>query len=354
MPAMTETTPAETSRRRARGGLAVLALLLALLALIVAAACAWRVWQWNNAASAQTAQTEALTARLSAAERTADAARAAQLNLQRQIDDVQNDLRAARDAQNALDQRTRNLETAIGQVSSQQFQSRDALLLDDAEFLLRAGQQRWSLFHDAEAAARAYALADDALSQVSDPAFAPVRSSIANEHAALIAAAAPSRQQALDQLAALRAQAANLPLAQAGNMSRKPDNGVFARAWHALSGILTIQRDTGASVPATDARIAREMLALDLAQAQASLLAFDDAGFRTAAQRAGALLATRFDNGAQEVRAAGSQLQAMLNARTAAPAPQLGGALAQLRALRAAHAAQSLITPVPAVSATKP
>src|SRR5579883_48764 len=261
---MTDDAACQT-RRGARSALMVFACLLTLLALIAAAACAWRVWQWNRIQRTQAERTAALEARVAAAERQWGAVRAQQHSLQSRIDDLHSELRDEHDAQNALDQRTRNLETTIGQISSEQSRGRDALLLDDAEFLLRAGQQRWALFHDAEAAARAYALADDALAQVAEPSFAQVRSGIANERAALIAAAAPSRQQTLDQLTALRAQAADLPLAQAASSSRRPDNGVFARAWQALSGILTIERDSGASVPATDARIAREMLALDLA-----------------------------------------------------------------------------------------
>ncbi len=340
----------DRSRRAAHGTVTMLACLLAVLALLVAAASAWRVWQRNGT---QDAQAAALEARLAASEHEAAAARAQQQTLQNRLDDMQSELRTEHDAQNALDQRTRNLETAIGQISNQQFQGRDALLLDDAEFLLRAGQQRWTLFHDADAAVRAYALADDALAQVSDQVYPPVRSAIANERAALAAAAAPSRMHALDSLASLREQASTLPLAGPESAPHAQDNGVLARAWHALSGVLRVERDNGASAPAADARIARELLALDLAQAQASLLAFDETGFSTAAQRADALLAARFDPDASEVRAARSQLQAVLNARAAAAAPQLGGALAQLRALRASHAMQS-VAPAPAASTDKP
>jgi len=343
----------DRSRRAARGTATVFASILALLALIVAAACAWRVWQWNGTQRAQHAQVSALGARLAASEHETAAARSQLQTLQNRIDDLQSELRAERDAQNALDQRTRNLETAIGQISNQQFQGRDALLLDDAEFLLRAGQQRWMLFHDADAAARAYALADEALAQVSDQVYQPVRSAIANERAALAAAAAPSRMHALDSLASLREQASTLPLAGSESPPHAQENGVLARAWHALSSVLRVERDNGASAPAADARIARELLALGLAQAQASLLAFDETGFRTAVQRADALLAARFDTDAPEVRAARLQLREMLNVRTATPAPQLGGALAQLRALRASHAMQT-IAPAPAVTTGKP
>ena len=349
---MTDDAP-DRNRRAARGAATVFACLLAVLALIVTAACAWRVWQWDRTQRAQAAQAAGLEARLVASEHAAAAARAQQQTLQSRIDDLQSELRTEHDAQTALDQRTRNLETAIGQISNQQFQGRDALLLDDAEFLLRAGQQRWAVFHDAGAAARAYALADDALAQVSDQVYQPVRSAIANERAALAADAAPSRMRALDTLAALRGQTPNLPPAGSESAPHPQNNGVLARAWHALSGVLRVERDNGASALAADARIARELLALDLAQAQASLLAFDESGFRTAVQRADALLAARFDTDAPEVRAARSQLQEILNARTAAPVPQLGGALAQLRALRASHVMQS-IAPAPTVTTGKP
>jgi uroporphyrin-3 C-methyltransferase len=180
-----------------------------------------------------------------------------------------------------------------------------------------------------------------------------VRSSIANERATLTAAAVPARAHALDELASLRTQASSLPLAASGQVPRgEPDSGFLARTWHALSGILRVERDS-APVPAADARIAHELLALDLAQAQSALLAFDEAGFRAAGQRADELLAARFDADAPGVRTARTRLQALLGAHGAATAPQLGGALAQLRALRASHAVQSIV-PTAATSAAKP
>ena len=144
-----------------------------------------------------------------------------------------------------------------------------------------------------------------------------------------------------------------LPLAATDGARRgTPDDGLLARTWRALSGVLRVERDTGTSVPAANARIARELLALDVAQAQASLLAFDAAGYRAAVRQSDALLSARFDGDAPEVRAMRAQLQA-LSAAADVPAPQLGGALAQLRTLRAAHAMQ-LIAPAPATSTVKP
>jgi len=345
--------PVQTNRRGRSNAAAALACLLVLLALIIAGWAAWQQrWLRHNSID-NSARTVNLEERVVAAEREVAAARVQQQGVQRQLEDVQGELRAARDARDGLDQRMRNLETAIGQISSQQLQGREALLLDDAEFLLRAGRQRWDLFNDADAAARAYTLADDALAQVSDQVYAPVRSAIAAERAALVAASSPARVHALDTLAALRQQASGLPIAGSAAAPHASENGVLARTWRALSGVLRVERDKGASPAAADARIARELLALDLAQAQASLLAFDETGFRDAVHGADALLAARFDTDAAGVRTARSHLQALSVVRTATVAPQLGGALAQLRALRASHAMQA-ITPAPATSAVQP
>src|SRR5690242_1801498 len=322
MPAMVDEPATQSSRRGKSNAVAVFACLLALLALIVAAASVWRVRQWNKAQASGAVRIGVIESRLNAVEREAGAARSQQQALQSRLDEMQSELRAEHDAQNALDQRTRNLETAIGQISNQQSQGRDALLLDDAEFLLRAGRQRWDLFHDAAAAARAYTLADDALAQVSDPIYGPVRSAIASERATLVAASMPARQRALDTLAALREQTPGFPLAGSEPVPQEQKNGVLARAWRALSGVLRVERDDGSSAPAADARIARELLTLDLAQAQASLLAFDETGFRSALQRADALVVARFDADAPEVRAMRSQLQALSTLRSATAAPQ--------------------------------
>lgn len=338
-----------TPSRRARLGLAGLAILLALIALLLGG---WAIWQTKvleQARDAEAAQVVRYDARLAAIERSDAAANNKQQALEQRLNDATSDNRATRDALQGIDQRARNLETAIGTLSDQQMGGRDSLLLDDAELLLRAGQQRYTLFHDAASALQAYTLAEQVLAQVQDPAFAPVRASVANERAALAAAMPPPRQQALDALDALRAQLPSLPLAapEVGD-SANSHPGIWSHLWHAFSGILRIERDESAPLPAADARFARELGELDLAQAQASLLTFDDAGYRAALQRVEATLAARFDDGSQDVQHARAEVLALLAAQPpSSPAPQLGGALAQLRDLRATHALQT-IKPAPA------
>ena len=52
-----------------------------------------------------------------------------------------------------------------------------------------------------------------------------------------------------------------------------------------------MQRDNGAPLAVADARFARELTALDLAQAQAALLAYDSKGYAAALQRVDGSLA---------------------------------------------------------------
>ena len=251
-----EPAPAARTTRSGRTGAAVL---LALLAIALAAVALWSAWRTRRAEHAYRVQATQLAARLAAAEHDYDAASAQRQALDRRLDDAEADVRAARDAAQGLDQRTRNLETALGALSSQQSGGRDALLLDDVDLLLRGARQRFELFHDAQGALRAYALAGQTLAQVQDPAFAPLRAGIANESAALAAAASPPREHAIDALDALRAQLPSLPLAapEIGATQDAAHGGVLSHLWHAFSGILRIERHQGAPVPAAEARFAR-------------------------------------------------------------------------------------------------
>ncbi|MGH8126511.1 MAG: uroporphyrinogen-III C-methyltransferase, partial [Rhodanobacteraceae bacterium] len=211
-------------------------------------------------------------------------------------------------------------------------------------------QQRYELFHDGAGALKAYSQAIEALAQVQNPAYAPVRVSATTERDALAAAAPPSRQSTLDTLSSMRSKAASLPLASAETMpakSAKP--GFWSRIGHAFSGIVRVTHEQGKAAPLADARFARQALALDLAQAQEALLAFDAADYRNALQRADATLAAQFEAADAGVKNARAQIANLLSQHSTGPAPQLGGALAQLQSLRAS---QATVPAAPAASAT--
>jgi uncharacterized protein HemX len=78
------------------------------------------------------------------------------------------------------------------------------------------------------------------------------------------------------------------------------------------------------------------------------LLAFDDATYRAALQRADATLSAQFDGDDIGVKDASAQITNLLAQHGGGPAPKLGGALAQLQSLRASQPA----TPAPAPAST--
>ncbi|HEX7129157.1 MAG TPA: uroporphyrinogen-III C-methyltransferase [Rhodanobacteraceae bacterium] len=337
--------PAHAAPRRTSSLLATLALLLALLAL---ALIAWLSWQQRHVQSDADARETQLQARLAALEHgeAADAAR--QQLLANRTDALEGDVRAKRDADQDMDQRMRNLEAALGALSDQQLRGHDVLLLDDAEFLLVTEQQRLTLLHDADGALRACQLAGQALAHVQNPAFAPARESTANECEAL-AQNAPQHAQALAALDALRRQVATLPLVEPrAEATTASGDGWWARIRRAFGGILRIHHDDRSQVPVADANLARELLQVDLARAQAGLLAQDQPGYRDALARASNLLDTRFDKSRPAVRNAAAELARLGNVPAEiAVAP--GNALAVLRGLRASHGLQSVL-PAPAAS----
>jgi len=331
--------------RKRPPGLAVLAILIALAALAVAAWSVWRLHRFAHEESAarqhDVATIAALQSQLAAGDEQARAGDHRIGKLESGLDDL-------RATTQGLDRRIANLETAYTNLSGQQQSGQDTVLLNDAEMLLRTGAQRYELFHDGAGALKAYSQAIEVLAQVRNPAYAPVRASATTERDALAAAAPPSRQAALDTLSALRDKVASLPLASAETAARasappqKP--GFWSRVGNAFSGIVKVSHDNDKAVPLTDARFAQQTLALDLAQAQEALLAFDDASYRASLQRADESLAGQFDAGDASVKDASAQITNLLAQHGGGPAPKLGGTLAQLQSLRASQP----VAPAPA------
>lgn len=340
----TSATPART-RHRGTPGLAALAILVGIVALALAGWTAWRLQHALQTESTARAQAEATLAslqhQLNAGNEQAQSANHRLGGLESSVDDM-------RATSQGMDRRLANLETAYATLSGQQQSGRDTLLLNDTEMLLRTARQRFELFHDSDGAIKAYAQALDVLAQVQDPAYAPVRASIDTERTALAAAAPSSRQASLDTLSQLRAKVASLPLASAqapASATTAPaSSGFWSRMGHALGGIVKVSRDDDRRGP-IDPRFARQALGLDLAQAQEALLAFDDATAHNALQRADATLAAQFDSRDAAVRDARADLAGLLAQHATGPVPTLGGALAQLQALRASHAAA--VAPAP-------
>jgi uroporphyrin-3 C-methyltransferase len=223
------------------------------------------------------------------------------------------------------------------------------MLLDETETLLRMGQQRYVLFHDARGAAAAYGLADQALAAVNDGAFSGVRQSIAAEREAL--EQGQPRTRAIDTLQQLRGALETFPLKPRDTPADQANPGVWVRIRRALGSVISVQRDNGAPLAVADASFARELTALDLAQAQAALLAADTDAAHAAIARVQASLAAQFDTANADVAHAQAQLASLAQVLKPTTPIQLGAALAELRNLRAVHALKAVdSTPAAAAS----
>ena len=332
--------------RPPRGGLLGVALLLALLAL---AGCAWLGWlQWRQAQGrlGERQAQVAMQQRIGALETTLAGVSGERGSLNQRLDDAVQVNRSLREELLSQAERTRNLEQAVAKLAENSLSHHDAMLLDETESLLRMGDERYALFHDARGAAAAYALADQTLAAVSDVAFSGVRQTIEAARQALLRSQPASQAEALQQLTVLRGALAALPLKPLD----QPSGGAAADAWsrirRALAGVISVRRDRGAPLAVADARFARELTALDLAQAQAALLAHDAAAYAAALQRADASLAEQFDPQAPAVQQARVTLHRLAAALPVDASVPLGAALAELRNLRMVHALSANPAPV--------
>ncbi len=335
---------------RTRGGSLALALLLSLLALAACAYIGWRQWQQEQGRAADSAGVSNLQQRVGTLETTLATLGDQRSSLNQRLDDAVQVNRSLREELLGQGERTRQLEDAVAKLAEKSLSGHDAMLLDETESLLRMGAERYTLFHDAQGAAAAYALADQTLAAVNDGAFGGLRQSVNAEREALAKSQPASQAGALQQLTALRGELATLPLKPNDAPDATATQDAWSRIGHALAGVISVKRDNGAPLAVADARFARELAALDLAQAQAALLAYDSKAYAAALQRVDASLSSQFDGSAPAVRQARDTLRQLAGQLPANAPVQLGAALTELRNLRAVHA----LSPAAASSVSAP
>lgn len=330
--------PAPSAAPR-RGGTVAFATLLSLVALGGAGYVGWRQYAQESSVrgAAQTAAN--LETRVANMERTLEALDNERGLLRQRLGDADQVNRSLREELLGQSERTRNLEDAVAKLSEKTLSGHDGMLLDETESLLRMAKERYALFHDASGAAAAYALADQTLAAVNDGAFSGLRQSINAEREALAKSQPSTQAAALGALTQLRAASAQWPLKPIDRADDAPTaDTAWARVRRSLVDVIRVQRVNGAPLAVADARFARELVGLDLAQAQAALLAYDAAGYADALKRADANLAAQFDDKAPAVQQARAKLAELQKQMPATAPVELGAALAELRNLRAVHA----------------
>lgn len=322
-----------------RGGSSLaLAVLLVLIAVGASGYIGWRQWQQEQGHAADSQDVASLQQRVGTLETTLAGVNGERSSLNQRLSDAAAVNRSLREELLGQAERTRNLEDAVAKLAEKSLSGHDAMLLDETESLLRMASERYTLFHDAQGAAAAYALADQTLAAVNDGAFNGLRQSIGAEREALSKSQPTSQASALQQLTELRGTLDSLPLKPLNPPATTQAPDAWSRIGLALASVVSVQRDNGAPLAVADARFARELAALDLAQAQAALLAYDSKGYAAALQRVDSSLSTQFDGTAPAVQQARKTLAELASQLPTSAPVRLGAALTELRNLRAVHA----------------
>ena len=313
--------------------------LVAVLALAGSGYAVWRTAELDRASGTTQANADAVRGELDALNRRVDQANRDRDLLRQRLDDVGGVNKSLREEVLGVTERARVLEDAVANLAEKRLSGHDALLLDEAEMLLRLAQERYALFGDAAEANQAYGLADETIAAIDDPAFSTVRETLSVERKAL----ADQRQLAagagVAELERLRNALATLPLAHDGLEAEaaKPDE---SRLWQLLGKFVRISHDTTTPSGARDRSLARALVSLDLRSAEAALLARDMGAFRAALQRALATAREAFDAQAAGVKDLTASLDHLAGTE-APPAPAvLGAALKEMRNLRSTHRLQ--------------
>jgi len=342
---LVQSAPPETpaAPRAARTGTGALATLVALAALILAGFATWRIVMLERGqGDAASTLREDIEPRLQVAERTADQRKRELDSMRARIADTDTVNKGVREELLALGERSRHLEDAVANLAEQRLTGRDALALNEAEFLLQLAQERLELFHDAQAALAAYQLADSALAAAEDPVFAGVRQTISAEKQALEASRPLDTNATLGALERVRANLATLPPKKSTAQAAAP-----SRLEALLQQFVRISSDD--TTERRDVELTRTLAAIDLRAAEAALLARDPSSFTAAVARARTSIAGAFDDSAQPVKDDLAELDKLGSAPLAPALPELGSALRELRNLRATRA---LAQPRPAPPAT--
>jgi uroporphyrin-III C-methyltransferase len=261
-------------------------------------------------------------------------------SLRSRYNDAESMNRGIREEVLSFGERSRALEDAVANLSDQRVNNRDAMALNEAEFILQLAGERLALFRDANGAMAAYRLADSALAAAEDPLFASVRQTISAEMQALEAAKPMQTRATLTTLASLRGNLTSLPL-RTNPATSKTTAPVAERSRlrEILDQFVRISRDDES--PAFTARneeLTRSLVAIDLRAAEAALFARDQESFDAALKRARSGIDSVFDTDAAAVQSTLEAIDTLIATPLAPPLPELGTALGELRNLRTTRA----------------
>ena len=320
------------SRRRGSG--------VAILIVIVIAVVGVSWWYLDRQMRARdTGRNDALAAQIGDLSQANEQLRRDVESLRSRYNDAESMNRGIREEVLSFGERSRALEDAVANLSEQRVNNRDAMALNEAEFILQLAGERLALFRDASGAMAAYRLADSALAAAEDPLFASVRQTISAEMQALDAAKPMQTRATLNTLASLRAGLNQLPLKSNPADTTEPSTAPRSRLREIVGQFVRISHDdAGPAFAVRNEQLNRSLIAIDLRGAEAALFARDQEAFDGALKRARSGIEAVFDTNASPVRDDLKALDTLASTPLAPVLPELGTALGELRNLRTMRA----------------
>jgi uroporphyrin-III C-methyltransferase len=261
------------------------------------------------------------------------------------IDAVRRDVEDQIRLLNSLPARMSSIENAVASLAGISAGARETFLLAEAEYYLQIANAQLQLANNPRLAALALGMADERVTQLSDPGLTAVRRAIANELAALDALEKPDLEGATLTLASLARVVESLPLASAAPPQDSVDvdeeqSGV-KRAWgavkDAMSGLVKVTPpdDVKLALVSPDAAyFLRNNIALQLQSARLALLRGEQAIFEQSLDDSSALLDTYFDPNSEQVASARLTIEEIRADVFTAPVPDISGSLRLLRQFR--------------------
>lgn len=229
------------------------------------------------------------------------------------IDAVRRDVEDQIRSLNSLPSRMTTLEDSVASLAGISAGARQTFLLAEAEYYLQIGNAQLQLANNPQLASLALGMADERVTQLSDPALTAVRRAISNELAALEVMEKPDLEGATLTLASLARVVESLPLvgrAAENNAATEDDDeqsGVD-RAWgsvkDAMSGLVKVTPPDQAKLAlvSPDAEyFLRNNIALQLQSARLALLRGEQAIFEQSLDDTSALLNAYFDTESAQV-----------------------------------------------------
>lgn len=343
--------PATETKRG--NGVAWLAVLLSVIAIAAAASLAVKDW-WSdddNDSLENLASIEGLDRRV---RQSADAVAALDSRVgQITHPDYSSDIAAVRaDVEdqirllNSLPSRMSSIENSVASLAGISAGARETFLLAEAEYYLQIGNAQLQLANNPRLASLALGMADERVTQLSDPALTAVRRAISDELAALEVMDKPDLEGATLTLASLARVVESLPLANSSSQDESIDeddaeqSGVD-RAWgsvkDAMSGLVKVTPPDAAKLAlvSPDAEyFLRNNIALQLQSARLALLRGEQAIFEQTLDDTSALLDTYFDKNSAQVKSAQLTITEIRAEVFAASAPDISESLRLLRQYR--------------------